>query len=314
MQSAPVLVLFFNRPDSLSSVLQKVLAASPRSVYLACDGPRHDQDRDLVEACRRLATGLRWQCPIQTRFLDFNAGCAHACSDAITWFFSHEPSGIVLEDDCLPDPTFFPFATELLDRYADRPEVLSISGSCFDLREESRRSTWSYRFSRLPFVWGWASWARSWSGYRLTLDRKADCRIEPNRLPVDTRPSSRGWRRRLGRVAGPSPSTWDYQWTWRHLSTGGLSIIPRTNLVRNIFSSSGTNMRRVGVWQNLPTQAIPLPLTHPEAISPDPELDRHLDTVVYNHRPWAMRKAWQIAIRHDLVHIDAIRLGRWMRR
>jgi hypothetical protein len=311
MTTAPVLILFFNRPELLAKLIGSVVDASPARVYLACDGPRHDDDREQVEACRSLALGTPWQGEVRTRFLHANAGCARACSDAIGWFFAHEPEGIILEDDCLPDATFFRFATELLERYRDRDEVSSISGSCFDLRPSSQETPWSYRFSRLPFIWGWASWARAWSGYRLLLDCNREPRIDPRNLPSASAASVRGWRRLFRRVSGPSPSTWDYQWTWRHLSDGSLSIIPRVNLVRNIWGPIGTHSRMPTLWQDLPTEPMRFPLVHPPVAETDPDLDRHLDMVAYNHRPWILRKAWQIVQRHRLAGPDAMRLGRW---
>lgn len=309
--TVPVLLLFYNRPELMHGLVQRVLEASPSCLYLACDGPRHDDDWIKIERCREMAMSAPWRCEVRTRFLEDNHGCAVACSGAIGWFFENESSGIVLEDDCMPDPSFFPFATELLDRFETESSVLSISGSNLDLRPGSLRYPRSYRFCRLPFAWGWASWARAWKGYRLHLDPVHDCEINPCHLPVANRASGRGWRRRLRRVATDNLSTWDYQWTYHHLRRGGLSIIPRENLISNLTSSSATHMHRVGTWQNLPTGRMTFPLVHPPAVESDPDLDRHLDLVAYNHRPWLARKAWQFAVRNRLLSIDAQRLGRW---
>jgi len=313
MQTPPILILFFNRPSVLSALLKRVKEASPSAVYLASDGPRHDRDEAFVEQCRRMAVNAGWNCPVQTRFLDFNHGCGLACSRAIDWFFSNVAAGIVLEDDCHPDPTFFHFAAELLHKYAGTEQVYSISGSCLDVRTGPNARPFSYSFSLLPFCWGLAAWSRSWSRYRFHLNPATDCRISIDSTPSRTTSSVRGWRRRFRRASGPTPNTWAYQWTHLHLANGGLSVIPDRNLICNVTSPSNTNMTKIGIWQDLPTDPMTFPLRHPPKVGRDLDLDRHLELVAYNHRPWLTRKAWQFANRHRLIPLDLIRLGRWRR-
>ena len=310
MNSAPVLLLFFNRPDALRGVLERVLAAGPRRVYLACDGPRagRDDDRELTERCRAIAMEQPWACPPGTRFLDANEGCARAVSGAISWFFGQEPEGIVLEDDCMPDPSFFRYATELLERHRDDERVMSIDGSSFDMRPRAPGGP-SYRFSRCPHVWGWASWARSWRHYRLLLSAAEVDALPAGNYPSRSAASLRGWRRKFRTVAHDRPATWDYQWTFAHLRTGGLVASPCRNLVTNVPMSTGAHMSGQGLWQGLASGAMPFPLVHPAAVAADEALDRHVEAVHCNHRPWLARKLHQVLVRHRLLGAGTLRRG-----
>jgi hypothetical protein len=310
MLSAPVLVLFFNRPRSLRLVLDRVLAASPRRVYLACDGPRRERldDQELIGRCRDLAMSYPWASPAVTRFLEVNEGCAGAVSGALSWFFAQEPEGIVLEDDCVPDPTFFRFAAELLDRYRDDERVMSVNGSNFDVRPRDPRSP-SYGFIRSPHVWGWASWARAWRLHELHLTQEAIDALPLENYPSTSGVSIRKWRKRFRSVSAGTPSTWDFQWAFAHLRNGGLVASPRRNLVTNIFSESGTHLQKRSLWQELPTSPMPFPLRHPPTVELDADLQRHLERVHCNHRTWLLRKVHQLAERHRLVPAAWLRRG-----
>lgn len=302
--SAPVLVLFFNRPGPLAKVLERVQAARPTRVYLACDGPRPNVDGEhvRVSATRELALSLKWHDPPATRFLRDNAGCARAVSEAITWFFGQEPEGIILEDDCVPDPSFFRFATELLARYRDDDRVMSIDGTCFDVRSRPNGSLreGSYAFARSPHVWGWASWARAWKHYRLNID-EADIQAVPRaNFPSGRTASVRGWTRKFRRHAGPNPSTWDYQWALAHFRHGGLVASPARNLVTNVRTDGGAHMQGLDMWQERPLESMQFPLAHPAIVDADAELDLHIESVHCNHRPWAARKVMQLMMRHRL--------------
>src|ERR1700690_1974577 len=156
MQS-PVLFLVFNRPDTTRRVFEAIRSAQPPRLYVAADGPRGARAGE-AERCaevRRIATAVNWPCEVKTLFRDCNLGCKMGVSSGITWFFEHEPEGIILEDDVLPVPTFFDFCDELLARFRNDDRVAMISGSNliaghFDPAE-------SYFFSRCAQIWGWAS-------------------------------------------------------------------------------------------------------------------------------------------------------------
>ena len=125
----PVLFLVFNRPDLARRVFARIREARPAHLFIAADGPRPDHPDD-VPACREtrlLAAQVDWPCEVKTLFRDANLGCRAAVSSAITWFFEHVEAGIILEDDCLPDLSFFPFCAELLERYRDDERITTIS-------------------------------------------------------------------------------------------------------------------------------------------------------------------------------------------
>src|SRR3954466_8323485 len=128
---SPVLFLVFNRPVQTRQVFEEIRRARPRRLYVSADGPRKDRPGDdaLCEEVRLIVAAVDWPCELELRAHPSNLGCGVAVSSAIDWFFGHESEGIILEDDCLPDPSFFRLCDELLARYRDDPAVMAIAGS-----------------------------------------------------------------------------------------------------------------------------------------------------------------------------------------
>lgn len=247
-KSPPVLIVAFNRPERLRDLIERLRIIRPPSVYVAIDGPRAEVDSDArnVRETRELVRAIDWPCQVHTLFQESNLGCGRGVSTAITWFFSQVEEGIILEDDVLPDPTFFPFCAELLDRYRFDPRVFAVSGCNFAPPEAISQPDASYRFSAITHVWGWATWRRSWNlySYRMTDWRK--------RLHGMRRWDAMGrdiggymfwtfvfdWMR-FGRV-----DTWDYQLTLTQMASQGLTVTSNSNLTQNVgFSNEATHTK-----------------------------------------------------------------------
>jgi hypothetical protein len=196
-------------------------------------------------------------------------------STGIAWVFDQVDRAILLEDDCVPDPSFFPFCEELLLRYADQPRVLSISGDNFQFGRS--RTTDSYYFSRLTHVWGWATWRRAWAKYDLSMSAwpaVRDTKFLEELLAADPAAID-GIRLTLDRVWRGEVDTWDTQWALSTWLADGLTILPAVNLVTNIgFGDDATHTRSTrSEMANLPAMQMQFPLRHPLRIEKNAEAD-----------------------------------------
>jgi hypothetical protein len=278
----PVLVIGFNRPEMLRQVLERVRVMEPESVYVAIDGPRpaRDDDREAVKACQAAVESLNWSCPVRTLFRDSNLGCGRAVSGAIDWFFDHEEFGVILEDDVLPDPTFFPFADETLRRYRDNSGIFAISGCNFVPGDVLMQQS-SYRYSRIPHVWGWGTWRRAWRSYRFDL-REPDARVgfREIRTGCGGSPSAMvHWQAIYSMVARGHIDTWDYQFAFACMKAGARVVTSNVNLVENIgFGASATHTFDRPSYL-LPVSAMTFPLrepTIPVDVAADAWIQRHV--------------------------------------
>ncbi len=191
----------------------------------------------------------------------------------MTWVFEQVEEAILLEDDCLPHPSFFPYCEELLDRYRDEDRVMHISGDNLGF---GRRGEASYFFSRYPHVWGWASWRRAWQHYDPDLREYLEADDKDRWLGPFTDPAERRfWDRAWGESASGEIDTWDYQWAFACMDNRGLAINPNVNLVSNIGYGSGSTHTESASdsLANLDTSEPDRPLRHPLRIERDAECD-----------------------------------------
>jgi hypothetical protein len=264
--------------QATKTVLDAIRKAKPEILYVASDGPRQgdEQQSAQVSATRQLIeSGIDWPCSAQFRYSESNQGCKGGVSSAISWFFENVEEGIILEDDCLPHPTFFTYCEDLLKRYRNDHRVWCISGNNF--QGGNWRGEGSYYFSRQTLIWGWATWRRCWLHYDKELNRWDDLKksghleaIYPDRVEREYRISKWDCMR------GPNPiDTWDYQWHFTCVSNGGLTAIPNRNLVTNIgFDGLGVHCSGTtpdpGLGDGIES------MEHPLFVLPDPLADRYM--------------------------------------
>jgi hypothetical protein len=227
-----VLFLVFNRPDTTRQVFEAIRKAKPSRLYVAADGPREGKlgEVERVDEVRTIATGVDWPCEVKTLFRDKNLGCKYAVSGAITWFFEQEEHGIILEDDCLPSPSFFKFCEIMLDKYRENKSVWMING--FNPRQPGISSS-EYFMSQNPSVWGWASWRDRWMHYAVDMDysRKELYRSTGLKLPDYV---IRYYDSAFYDTASGKIDTWDYQLSFLILKNNGHVIKSFANLINNI--------------------------------------------------------------------------------
>jgi hypothetical protein len=238
----PVLFLIFNRPEETRRVFEEIRKVRPRYLYIAADGPRqgHAEDEKNCLECRTLVLeNADWDCQLYTCFRDHNLGCGQAVSSAINWFFSRVEEGIILEDDCLPDSSFFYFCATLLNRYRENTAVMHITGTNLD--DRVKFGDGSYYYSNYLNIWGWATWRRAWEHYDFEMnDNRAYEQIIEARF--HTRSERRFWNSRLKLITGKAIDTWDYQWMFSIWRAGGVSLNTNSNLVTNIgFNATSTH-------------------------------------------------------------------------
>ncbi|TGL99235.1 hypothetical protein [Leptospira jelokensis] len=263
--SVPVLLIAFNRPDLAEKTLRRMIEANPSKIYFAVDGARIGKpgEEDKVEQVRNLTSLIPTSIPYEVRFSDSNHGCREGVSSAITWFFSKEEFGIILEDDCFPDLSFFPFCEELLKKYKDDHQIGMISGDNFFQNRIQLDD--SYFFSKYFHIWGWASWRRAWLGYRPSGIIEEEVRSVLNEIFPFKRQIKK-WTNWILESSNGIVDTWDHQWTFHNWKENRISIMPSVNLIKNIgFRSDGTHtIDESSQYANLDSEKIKFPIKHPK--------------------------------------------------
>lgn len=281
----PVAFLIFNRPDTTARVFAEIARARPEKLLVVADGPRasRPEEAELCRAARAVVERIDWDCELLTNFSDTNLGCKGRVSSGITWVFSQVEEAVILEDDCLPHPSFFPFCEELLERYRADERVMVVSGDNF--QQGRRRTDFSYYFSRYAHIWGWASWRRAWAHYDVDIKAWASLRADAAWLRDITgdEEAARYWHEVFEAVAAGRVNTWDYQWLFACWAQHGLSVVPEVNLVTNIgFGANSTHTSaHDATTAELPAREMPFPLAHPPYMVRQAEADAFTNEHVF---------------------------------
>jgi hypothetical protein len=281
--TTPVVLIIFNRPERTAEVFATIRAARPAQLFVIADGPRPivKSDASKCATVRAIIEQVDWPCQIFRRFAEQNIGLRQNVSEGLDWVFSQVKEAIILEDDCLPDSSFFPFCEELLAYYAQDPQVAMIGGTNFDPARTAPPGAESYYFSRFCHIWGWATWRRAWQ----LCDQQMKAwptlrRTDWLRQKCASATAENFWRRHfddsyIGRTDGLN--TWDVPWhfaCWRH---DLLSIVPRNNLVANIgFGFDAAHTKSQTRAARLPTNPIEFPLEHPKGKKLNATADKYV--------------------------------------
>lgn len=276
MLDTPVLFIVFNRPDTTAKVFERIRAAQPKRLYLAADGPRPHvpEDAEKCKQVRAIVSKVDWDCEVKTLFNEENLGCGVAPAGAITWLFENEEKGIILEDDCLPDLSFFTFCQELLNYYDNDEFVMHIGGT--NSQAGKKRGHASYYFSKYPHIWGWATWRRAWSKFQFQFSALEELKLEYIFNEYQFNELERNyWINHWNIIKdGNRKDIWDMQWTFSCWMNRGITIVPNKNLISNLgFNKDATHtVLENSKLANLKTYKIER-IIHPKEIKINEEAD-----------------------------------------
>lgn len=269
-----VLILFFNRPDSLRAMFEEVRKARPSRLFLYQDGPRDERDLPGMEACRKVVEDIDWECDVRRLYRERNFGCDPSNFLSQKWAFSMADKCIVLEDDDIPSQSFFPFCKEMLDRYEHDTRISMITGINYD--EKTPGMPYDYFFATTFSISGWASWRRvidQWDEHYTFLDdaynmQQLEELIKERKYQKDFVEFCR-YHRKSGKA---------YFETIFHAAiffNSGMSIVPRVNMINNLGACgegvhlSGTNATMPRAYRRIfemGRHELDFPLRHPRYV------------------------------------------------
>ena len=278
-----VVLMIFNRPENTARVFQAIRAARPGKLLVVADGPRQNVPEDLMKVAltRKVVAAVDWPCEVLINYSQKNMGCRLRVASGLTWVFEQVEDAIILEDDCLPHPSFFEYCNDLLEYYRDDEKIMHIGGNNF---QNGKRRGWaSYYFSKYTHIWGWATWRRAWQLYDAELVHWSEHGAEVLARWCERPEERRYWAGILTMVLDGRINTWDAPWLYTCWANDGLSIVPAVNLVSNIGfggNSSHTSDAQ-SPFAEMTTSDLKLPLRHPRQVSVDRDADLYTCNLSY---------------------------------
>lgn len=290
----PLALIFFARPDLLEVTFEAVRNAKPTKIFLIQDGARITSSSDLqnIIKCREIVDGIDWDCEVHKNYSDENLGCGMRIFTGLNWAFEHVDRLLVIEDDCVPAPSLFPFCAELLEKYKNDDRIGMISGmNNLGVYEDCPND---YFFSTSGSIWGWATWKRVWDKVEYDLDFLQDKYAANIVFQTDSKLKPMGKILSNTLQSGKKLSSWSYQLGMNILLQNQLNIVPKHNMIHNIgMSEDGANS--VSSLRFMPkglrglyymkTYEYSFPLKHPKYVVNDLNFKKKLDRLMGDGYP-----------------------------
>jgi len=276
-----VVIIIHRRPDLTRRLIDCLRLVKPKKIYVIADGPRNALEKTECTATRQVIEQINWPCELIKQYATTNLGLRKRVVTGLNYVFKYETQAIILEDDLIPDPSFFRFCEELLTKYRNNPNIISIAGNNFQFGKTPLKS--SYYFSRYVHSWGWATWRRAWELYD---DQMSDWPARKANRWLASIFSSLAmrlyWKKIFDMVYNNEVNSWAYRWTYTALKHSMLTIIPDRNLVSNIgYGEAATHTKRKNKNIAMPVLSIKFPLKHPRSIARNVVADYRTERNIY---------------------------------
>lgn len=239
----PIAFIVFNRLEPVKQVFQVIKQVKPSKLYVISDAARDSKagEKEKVNLVRQyIEEHIDWDCEVNKNYATENMGCRERIISGITWCFEKEEELIILEDDCLPDVSFFGFAKQMLSVYKDDPRVMHIGGFNAEGKSNTKED---YVFSQRPCAWGWATWRRAWDKYDVNMPTWPAVRDSgvlkwrfANKYAYEDRVKE--W----DDIYYHNIDAWGYAWDYALMINNAYAVYPAVNLVQNIgFGEEATH-------------------------------------------------------------------------
>lgn len=247
----PIVIMFFNRPDTLTQVFEAVKNVKPRNLFLIQDGPRLGNDNDIyqINSCREIVDDIDWECTVHRNYSETNMGLAARIISGLSWVFEHVDQSIILEDDCVPNSSFFSFCQLMLEKYKKDLRVGIISG--FNYFNEYDFGGYSYGFVKSGGIWGWATWKNRWEKFDFEMSKinndyvKKLIKHDIGSLKIANQ-RMKNWRDWRNKIITNQSTSWDFSWGFTRHVNSWLSIVPKSSLIMNIgLGSEATHTKHL---------------------------------------------------------------------
>ncbi len=283
----PIVFLIFNRPELTRKVFSIIRMVQPRRLFIVADGPRLERPGEIskCQEARKIIDKVDWECDVKINISDQNLGCKMRIFTGLSWVFNYVDKAIILEDDCLPNYTFFLFCEELLNYYQNNKEIMAINGQ--NIQFGRRRSFYSYYFSKYFHTWGWATWRRAWQTFDIDMRAWPSFYENGGLSKIVSSPREIAYWKKIFELSYQNKiDSWGYPWFFNCWLHNFCVVTPEVNLVSNIgFGEDATHTRvtrKQNLYAEMPARNIKFPLQHPPKISLSKEADRFSQITHFN--------------------------------
>ena len=313
MFDIPVVLFTFKRTDTVLRIIDRIRQVRPQKIYILSDQGRTSEEIQLVEHCRgEIEKAIDWPCTVIKNYASENRGVHANIGLGAKWVFEREKYAIFLEDDNLPEVTFFDYCKELLEKYDNDNRIIWICGTNY-LGEYTPENKASYMFTRHLLPCGWASWSDKFNKYydeSLSLAEDDNVMSEMKQSYSDEKLYKQQlesiFREKRRKERGERFGSWDYHMALTIRANNLFGIAPCKNQIKNIGVDSmsihgGNSMANIMTRRfcNIESHPLEFPLIHPRTVLTDSGFEKKISDIIllplrYRVKAYANKKAKKI--------------------
>jgi hypothetical protein len=290
----PVVLFFFRRKDKIVEIIERLSQVKPEKIYLISDGPRNENEKIQVNECREaVENSINWDCQIVKNYSSENSGVYDRIGLGAKWVFEKEDVAIFLEDDNLPELSFFNYCEELLEKYKNDNRILWVCGTNY-LEDYTPEDNASYVFTKHLLPCGWASWSDKFNQYYDGELKLLDESYIYNRLSETYRNKAlyKQQKHSIDRTKyllehDRRSCSWDHQMSFSIRANGLYGISPSVNQIKNIgvdeFSEHGgtsLDIEMTNRFCGMDSKELQFPLNHPKSVMEDSIYERRVGNII----------------------------------
>ncbi len=267
------------RADNTFKILNILKKTNQKNIFLFNDGLIGKKDKYLHDAFRKRIIDYKKKNNIKLILPKKNLHHRYAQPYALSEVFKKFPNVIVLEDDTIPNKSFFRFCNQLLIKFKDDKRISIISGNNFlNHRNFKRRNNDSYFFSKFTTTWGWATWKDRWEdSFDIKMKNWPNVKHEGWMKDILLNEKSEKFLSKyIDRRFKLIDKDWDRAWQFANLINGRLTIFPNKNLITSVGQDKFATHKNAKKWDRLPLEEMRFPMKHPEIIVADNKVDNFL--------------------------------------
>lgn len=221
-----VVIFTYRKIDILQEIFLAIKKYSPPKIYIISNLAKNEDEFLLINQVQEYITNYDFETEKIIISPSKHVGIKDVFKFGLDAVFQTEDQIIILEDDTVPNSSFFSFCNKMLTKYKDDKTIGVISGC--NLNAIENRNIYIKSDYCVP-LWGWATWKRSWKYYKIECE---DWMLHRELIIPSLKHNVPFFIERMDNFF-INPVAWDFQVTLMLWINKMKNIVPGVNLITN---------------------------------------------------------------------------------